>query len=66
MEAAVTMPGYRRDRQGRVQGLTGVVVYWLRGERHFEQGASPCVLQMLEVFYCQISMCDLQIAYGPM
>lgn len=26
MEAAVTMPGYRRDRQGRVQGLTGAVM----------------------------------------
>lgn len=32
MEAAVIMPGYELNRQGRVQGLMGTVMQQLRGE----------------------------------
>jgi len=50
MEAAVTTPGYRFDRQGRVHGLMGAVMWQLRGEA-FRAGNIPlCITDSGSIF----------------
>lgn len=50
MEAAVIMPGYKLDRQGRVQGLMGAVMQQLRGEA-LGTGRSPMHIRDIGSFF---------------